>query len=578
MNIYLRQHSRGVSFVELLVAASIMAVVFGGLIATFQLMVNLIGKSKAEAGALSLANERLEYIRSLPYNSVGTVGGIPDGPIAQNATTTLNGITYAERVLIQYVDAPDDGTGAGDVNGILADYKRVKVEFTWSNKGVNDSISLVSNIVPRGIETTAGGGTLTVNVFDALVQPVLGAEVNVYNDTTTSTINTTVFTNAAGIAMFAGAPAAANYQLTVTKPGYSTDQTYSATTSNPSPTTPHVAVIESEVSTMNFQIDILSSLNIETVGVPTTASWDDSFGGSSLIASSSNITVTGGGVILSGGAGSYDPTGWLRSTSTSPGSFTAWEAATINASTTASTSVVVQVYEVSGDTYTLVPDADLPGNSTGFTAPIIDLSALTDSAYPELALGATLSTTDANVTPELFDWVLSYTVSEPAIGNIDFTLAGNKTIGTGVYKYQESHQTDGGGDITIADIEWDTYDIALATGVYDIAEACPTLPYPLGPGLVETIKLKLDASVTHSLRVRVEDTSGNAIPGADVDLTRTGFSESETTSVCGQVFFNSGVGAHSDYQLDVSASGYMSEVVNGIDVSGTTYVTVILNT
>ncbi len=153
---HLVNNNRGFSFVELLISVAIMVLVFGGLFAGIQAMIQVIGNSKASTGALALATERMEYIRSLSYDSVGTIAGIPNGAIPQNATRTLNGVTYNERVLIEYVDAPEDGIGGADANGILADYKRVKIEYSWDDRGTTKYRSLVSNIVPRGVETTSG--------------------------------------------------------------------------------------------------------------------------------------------------------------------------------------------------------------------------------------------------------------------------------------------------------------------------------------------------------------------------------------------------------------------------------------
>lgn len=581
---YISAHhtSRGVSFIEVLVAAAIVSLVFGGLFGSIQVMLKLISDSKAESGALALANQRLEYIRSLSYDDIGTIGGIPDGLIPQNSTTTLNGVQYHERVVVQFVDASEDGTGASDVNGILADYKLVKVEYSWESRGEPESISLISNIVPRGIETTAGGGTITVNVFDATVQPVSGASVHIYNDTTTSTIDTIRYTNIDGITLFSGAPAAANYEITVTNPGWSTDQTYSATTSNPNPVTPHVAVLESEVSTMNFQIDELSNLTVQTIGPATTGDFTDLFDDTSLLATTSNAVVTGGSLLLSGGAGSYAATGTARSASSTPVSITSWNTVTFTASSSASTTARIQVYEVTGtSTYTLIPDGDLPGNATGFTGSPVDISSLDTGTYNALALGTILTTADTNVTPELLDWSITHIVAEPPIGNIDFTLTSNKTIGTTasatpVYKYQQAHSTDGSGELDILDLEWDVYDLVLSGGVYDIAEACEPIPYSLSPGVDETLKLTLVPSSARSLRVRVQDGNGNPIVGADVDLTRSGYSDSDQTSVCGQVFFNDALAAEIDYQVDISAAGYTDETVTDISIQNDETLTVVL--
>ncbi len=574
--------TRGFSFVELLVTSVVIVLVFGGLTVTFQSMISLIGNSKLKAGAISIANERIEYIRSLSYNSVGTVSGIPEGLIEQNSTSTLNDVTYTERTVIQYVDAPEDGVGALDSNGILADYKRVKIEISWKIKGVTKYTSIVTNIIPRGIESTTGGGTLTINVFDATAQPVQSANVHIYNNTTTTTIDTSVFTNLNGVATFPGAPAAANYQIDVSKSSYSNDQTYSASTTNPNPNPAHVAVIESYVSTVNFIIDKLSNLSVKTIGVPTIGQVVDDFDNTNFISSSTNTTVSGGSLLLSGGAGTYSPSGSVWGASTTPSSFNSWEALSVSASSSSSTTVKFYIYSVTGtSTYALVPDADLLGNSLGFSYGVIDISSLNISTYPTLASGAVLSTADSNVTPQILEWTLSYIVSEPPIGNIDFVLTGNKNIGSTasgmpVYKYKKTHSTDALGNLNIINLEWDTYDIALSGGSYDIAEACGNIPYALNPNVNDALKLTLISNVTDTFRVRVENISGSPIGGANIDLTRTGFSDSGTSSVCGQYFFNSGLVPNSDYQLDVSASGYVSETITTINISGDTNIVVVL--
>jgi len=167
--------TRGMSFIEVLVAAAVIALVFGGLIAGFQYALILLTQTRSQTGALALANERVEYIRSLPYDSVGTQLGIPSGLIPQNETAVLNGITYNRRTFVQYEDSAADGLGAADSNGITADYKTAKVEVSWVQRGVTRSVILVTSIIPKGIESTAGGGTLIANVFNASAVPIAGA-------------------------------------------------------------------------------------------------------------------------------------------------------------------------------------------------------------------------------------------------------------------------------------------------------------------------------------------------------------------------------------------------------------------
>ena len=578
----LRNNNRGMSLIELLIVIGLTTLVFGSLLGTFQFMVSLIGSSKAQAPALALANEQMEYIRSLPYDDVGTISGIPDGLIPQNSSTTLNGIVYNQRVLIQYVDAPQDGEGASDENGILADYKQVKVEYSWEFRGEAKTISLISNIVPEGIETTAGGGTLTVNVFDAAVQPVSGASVRVYNNTGTSTIDVTRNTNANGVAMFSGAPALAGYEITVSKTGYSSTGTYTASSTNPNPVTLPVAVLESQVSTMNFQIDELSDLTVETIGEPTTDSFDDLFDDSTQVGSATNVTVVGSEAVLSGAPGSYSASGELSSVAVDPGSIDSWDTVSFDARIPTDTTLVVRVYDATSSTSpVLVPDADLPGNSTGFAPGTIDIRALDPATYQALALEAELTTADTATTSALLEWSIAYTVSAPALPNIPFTFTGSKIIGTNasgtsLYKYDESFTTDGTGDVTISDLEWDVYDVVITDSAYDVAEACENIPYALDPGVDETLVLTLVPSSANSLRVRIEDSSGEAIPAADITLSRSGFNDDALSSACGSAFFNSGVSSANDYTVSVTATGYVDQTVSNIDISGSDALTVIM--
>ncbi len=63
---YSTSSQKGMTLVELLIAIGLLMLVFSGIFAAFQVTLKIVGSSKAHAGALSLANERMEYIRSLP--------------------------------------------------------------------------------------------------------------------------------------------------------------------------------------------------------------------------------------------------------------------------------------------------------------------------------------------------------------------------------------------------------------------------------------------------------------------------------------------------------------------------------
>ncbi len=252
--------SRGVTLLDTVVGTALMLVIFMGIAAAFELSLDVVSTNKARGGAIALADERMEYVRSLPYTSVGTVGGIPSGSIAQSETLTLNNVSYTRRTVVEYVDDPKDGTGGADADGV-ADYKAVKVDVAWSSRFGTRHITLVTRLEPQnGVESAVPGGTLTINVVNAVSQPLAGASVAITNSNTSPAINISTFTNSNGIASFIGAPAASGYAVIASESGYSTAQTYSGT--NPTPGS--LTVSNNQTTSQTFQIDLLSSDAIST--------------------------------------------------------------------------------------------------------------------------------------------------------------------------------------------------------------------------------------------------------------------------------------------------------------------------
>tara|TARA_B100000508_G_scaffold140940_1_gene144425 strand:- start:6388 stop:8145 length:1758 start_codon:yes stop_codon:yes gene_type:complete len=582
MNFLRKQHS-GLSLVEVLIVIGIASAIFVALFASVQYSLQLIAHSNARLSALSLANDRLEYFRSLPYDDVGTISGIPSGAIPQNSTTTLNGIEFSERVLVEYVDDPADGqltATTTDSNGIPSDYKRLKIELSWTMRGETNDITLVSNIVPRSIETTTGGGTVRVNAVDDQSLLLPGAEVRLLNNTTTSTIDITRYTDASGSALFSGAPAASDYQVFVTAPGYSTDQTYEATTTNPNPITAPFAVLESDISTVTFQIGELSNIYLRSLSDINGASTTEDFNDSSGIATSTDTEVIGGDLELANTLGVYETSGIAYLQEIRPATLDRWESVMVVGDAFPNTSYMVQFFTGTTSAYTLIGDGDLDGNAAGFTDQIIDLTELNPNTHPAITIGITLNTTDTSDTPSIYEVSTYYRVADTSRNNVNFDVTGNKTIGTQldlspIYKVDFSTTTDGSGERLMDDIEFDTYTIANTDG-YAVAHVCPQVPLVHSAGATSTLEMVLVSSVAHSLRVTVRDGLSQSIPGAAVTLTRSGFNETEITDACGQVYFNSGVTSNTDYIINVTRNGYSPETVDPYDITGESSTVVVL--
>lgn len=566
----------GVSFIDIIIGSALLLIFFLGIFGAFKLSLALNAATRARTGALSLANERLEYIRSLPYDAIGTEGGIPAGSLTQHETIILNSITYDRRTLILYADDPADGSGAADHNTLTTDYKIVKVELSWQErKGVPRSYAIVARIVPKGIETTAGGGTLAIHVTDALSAALQGASVHIVNDTISPNIDLTIQTGEEGEVFLPGAPAGSNYRITVFKSGYSTAGTYETSAENPSPSPSPISVATSSTSVATFAIDRLGTIILTSVKPPLPATTTETFDDPGHLVQSDSTTLENEMLVLAGLPGSYATSGSATISPTAPARLIAWDRFSLSAAVPNGTYVTYQF--VTDEDGTPISDTDLPGNTAGFTASSVDLSVLATSTYPAIGVMFRLLS-DGSATPFIEDYSLSYTTGPEPLPNISFSVHGDKYIGTSpggpVYKTAFNTTTDTEGLRALANMEWDTYTILPIT--YTIQAACPPEPFYLAPGTTYPLQLTLATSSAHTLRVISRTGSGTPITNASATLSQGGVPHTLPALTCGQIFFN-GL-AESDYDLTVEAPGYISyQSISPISVSGHTVVSVTLS-
>jgi len=577
-----RPSKRGATLIDAIVGTALMLLIFVGLFGVIRLAVVSVGLGKAKTGATALANEQIEYIRSLPYNSVAVVGGIPAGSILPEEIVSLNNIAYTRRTFVQFIDHAADGVGSADTNGIQADFKVAKVSVSWEFRGSERDVTLITNVVPKGIETLDGGGTLVVNVVDAAGAPVSGAEITITNTSVSPNINISTFSSNDGVAYFPGAPTSTAYQIETTKSGYSTDRTYVASPSNPNPMPGTLTVVGDTITSSTFRIDALSDITLRSFDEIRSATWTDSFADTSLIEELQNTIVSGGEIILAGAPGAYSSSGSVTATSVAPVYLNAWGELTFDMVTSASTTAHVSVLSVTATSSALVPESDLPGNASGFTSSPVDLSNLSAQEYPALALVGDLSTNDVLVTPAIRSWTITYDEGPIPRPTTTFTMQGAKTIGTDgggapIYKYTDSHTTGVDGTLAIEGIEWDTYLITKgsAESSLSVAEACPFQPFGLNPGISQIVDFIFAPATAHSLLVYVTNDQNVPLENASVRLTGTGYDETIDSSACGQSFFR-GLSA-TTYTLNVSATGFTAQNITGLSVSGATTYSVLLN-
>ncbi|HVM59153.1 MAG TPA: carboxypeptidase-like regulatory domain-containing protein, partial [Candidatus Paceibacterota bacterium] len=262
--------ARGMTLIDIIVGTAILLVVFVALFGALRASLALSALAKAKAAAVELANTQMEYLRGLSYDALGTVGGIPAGAIAASASTTVDGIPYGVRTYITYYDDPQDGTGASDQNGVTTDYKVAKVSVSYSVNGLAKSVSLVSNFAPPGIESSTGGGTLSIHVVDAGGAGLADATVHIVNPDVSPSVDFSTFSNSNGYAIIGGAATSSDYQIYVSRAGYSSAQSYARDATNVNPTPGYLTVAKDQTTSATFAIDRLASLTLQSLSPATT--------------------------------------------------------------------------------------------------------------------------------------------------------------------------------------------------------------------------------------------------------------------------------------------------------------------
>ncbi|MBU0618837.1 type II secretion system GspH family protein [Patescibacteria group bacterium] len=265
MKACLKQYRRqaGQTLIEIIITIGLLAILFHAVFTLITASFRLLGDSRARLTARHIAQAKIEEIRNLPFDDVGTVGGIPPGIITQSETAMRNGLNYVSRTSVIYID--DEFDKLAPVDLLPIDYKRVRVEVSWSGLFASKRpVVALTDITPRGIESTTGGGTIRITVFNASVEMLPATEIHIVNPNVNPAIDLIIYTNENGQVLLPGAPVCANcYYISATKQGYTTDRTYSSEeVANPNKA--YLTVSEGLVSDISFTIDWTSTLTIKT--------------------------------------------------------------------------------------------------------------------------------------------------------------------------------------------------------------------------------------------------------------------------------------------------------------------------
>lgn len=256
---------KGQTLISTLIGIAIFLILANAVFTLIRGSFSIISFNRARITARQLAQEKIELIRNLSFDTIGTVGGIPSGSLPQEEIQSRNGLAFTIKTAIVYVDDTFDGVAPNDL--LPTDYKRIRVEVSWGGISASreNPVVFVTDIAPKGVESTAGGGTLSIFVIDANGQPVSQANVQIVA-TTTPAVNLSLQTADNGRLILPGAPpCTACYRITVTKSGYSTERTYS-TSEVANPAKPNMTILAGQLSEVAFAIDQTSNLTIRSTG------------------------------------------------------------------------------------------------------------------------------------------------------------------------------------------------------------------------------------------------------------------------------------------------------------------------
>lgn len=579
--------NKGFTLIESIVGVAFLAIISVGVYGAFALSIRMTSQNKARATALTIVNHRAEMLRNLSYNNAGVGGGIPSGSLDATETINKNGIEFTVETSVVYVDDPFDGIAPADTLNI--DYKRTKVKVSWAGF-FGGEVFLVTDVAPQGVETTNGGGTFSIEVFDADGIAMPNANILLENDNVSPAISMNYTTNENGMIIIPGAPTSTeSYRITATKPPvgeirYSTDRTYgTGEVTNPSKS--HSTVTEGGLTEISFAVDEVAEITLRTLTPGTLDSLDDDFDDFAQIAASTNVVASSTleALILDFEIpNEYYAAGSFQTNTITPASLDEWKQLSWADSEPVGTDIKYQVFYHDGAQWTLIPDVDLSSNSTGFDEAPVDLNGLAATTYDEIRIQGNFQTSSTSTSPYISSLTIVWQTAEPAvIANIPFYMQGTKIIGTDsdenpVYKYSQNLQTGAFGDRDLPNLEWDTYNITVAsTTGYDIASIVPAQLVTMFPGDTRSVDLTLVPHASHTLLVTAQTGTGVAIPGAEIRVSNVGLSYDNTieSGVSGQSFFtplNAVI-----YNIEIVKDGYIT-YTDTIEVSGQTNITINL--
>jgi hypothetical protein len=266
MKLAINYKNKAFSLIETLLGIAIIGFISIFIFSIFQNINKIIISGRTSLQILSVLQDELEKIRVLKYEDIGIQGSWPPGILPPNKIVKKGDLEVKISFFIRNIDDPKDGTITSTPRDTApADYKLVELEGECLNCSFKTQKQILSTfIAPKTVEALTNNGSMFIKVINAKGEPISEASVKVdYLKTPQFTIND-VTDNTGILRLIDIPPAIKSYSIYVTKNGYSYDKTYQEGAEYPNPVIAHQTVKSGELTTVTFQIDILSKLKIKT--------------------------------------------------------------------------------------------------------------------------------------------------------------------------------------------------------------------------------------------------------------------------------------------------------------------------
>ena len=233
----LRGDCRGISLVESLIGIFLVSFAMVSIYMILAQAVRLMADAKQQIGATALATERTEYFRNQSYENIPIV----DPSVI--ADVTRSGYTYQLETSIKMVDDPENGV---DVEG---DYKQVKISVRWMSGDQEHEVFFVNNFSPTGI----AHGTILVKAYDGASYSSLGGALVEITGVGGVFYDSQLTDASNGIALFWDLEETiSEYQITISKSGYGTVDTYDSGAVSFDPVYKNIVLIDSDDSALRY--------------------------------------------------------------------------------------------------------------------------------------------------------------------------------------------------------------------------------------------------------------------------------------------------------------------------------------